>query len=96
MPICCATVNRCAASVGIEVDPVVDLVAWTTSVCPGIIGAIERNATHAVVLPDERAGQLARDDPAGRRPQRTASEITGSPPPPMLRPAPIVMWFGSV
>ena len=29
----------------VEIDPVIDLVAGTTSVCPGIIGAIDRNAT---------------------------------------------------
>ena len=53
-PIVCATWNRCAASVGVEVDPVVDLGAGHDERVPGVhrVDGEERDAL--AVAPDER------------------------------------------
>ena len=61
-PMVCATWKRCAASVGVEVDPVVDLGAGHDERVAGV-HRVDREEHDALgVAPHEHAGDLAVDD----------------------------------
>ena len=82
---CCArpthwpTWKRCAGEIGIEVDPMVDFGARDHERVTRHHRCDREEGDHAVVLPHEPPGQLARDDAAEDRRHGCSCRINGGP-----------------